>query len=172
MQDIGIVIVNWNTCDLLRDCLRSLKTGDPSVSRRVIVVDNASTDGSAAMVRSEFPAVEVINNPTNGGFSQANNLGLRALGFADKRKASTDAPRFALLLNPDTVVPPDAFPKLMDRMSQDNKIGVIVPGLVMLNGKLDLACRRSFPTPEGMLWRVAGLSKLFPNSKVVGGVNM
>jgi len=172
MVDLGIVIVNWNTRDLLRDCLKSLQAGDPSVSRRVIVVDNASTDGSAAMVRTEFPAVEVINNPTNGGFSQANNLGLRALGFADSRKASTDAPRFTLLLNPDTVVPPDAFQKLMDRMGQDNKIGVIGPRLVMLNGKLDLACRRSFPTPEVMLWRVAGLSKLFPKSKQFGRYNM
>ena len=60
MQDIGIVIVNWNTRDLLRDCLKSLERGDLSVTRRVIVVDNASTDGSAEMVRVEFPTVEVI----------------------------------------------------------------------------------------------------------------
>src|SRR5260221_5751706 len=109
MQDIGIVIVNWNTCDLLRDCLRSLKTGDPSVSRRVIVVDNASSDGSAAMVRTEFPAVEVIENPVNGGVSHANNLGLKALGYEAAHAVSADAPRFAVLLNPDTVVPPDGL---------------------------------------------------------------
>src|SRR5689334_19955558 len=107
MLDIGIVIVNWNTRDLLRDCLKSLAAGDPSVQRRVIVVDNASTDNSAAMVRAEFPDVEVIENPTNGGFSQANNLGLRRLGFVDKGNVAPDAPRYALLLNPDTVVPPD-----------------------------------------------------------------
>ena len=57
---LGIVIVNWNTRDLLRECLRSVQDSDPSVTRRVIVVDNASADGSADMVSAEFPAVEVI----------------------------------------------------------------------------------------------------------------
>ena len=109
MQDIGIVIVNWNTRDLLRDCLKSLETGDPSVKRHVIVVDNASTDGSAAMVCAEFPAVEVIENTVNGGFSQANNLGLRGLGFDRPNPTSVSIPRYALLLNPDTVVPPDGL---------------------------------------------------------------
>jgi N-acetylglucosaminyl-diphospho-decaprenol L-rhamnosyltransferase len=172
MLDLGIVIVNWNTRDLLRDCLKSLQAGDSSVSRRVIVVDNASSDGSAEMVRAEYPNVEVIVNSDNGGFSQANNLGLRALGFANSGQTLADPPRFALLLNPDTVVPPNAFRLMIDRMVQDSKIGVIGPRLVMLNGKLDLACRRSFPTPEVMLWRVAGLSKLFPRSRLFGRYNM
>src|SRR5258708_6226150 len=172
MDHVGIVIVNWNTRDLLRDCLKSLEAGDPSVSRRVIVVDNASSDGSADMVRAEFPSVEVIVNPVNGGFSQANNLGLKALGFDGQRKGKPDAPRFALLLNPDTIVPPDALRQLIERADSDGKIGVIGPRLVMLNGELDLACRRSFPTPEVMFWRVTGLSKLFPKSKLFGRYNM
>ncbi|MEP7284547.1 MAG: glycosyltransferase family 2 protein [Chloroflexota bacterium] len=175
MQDIGIVIVNWNTRDLLRDCLKSLEMGDPSVSRRVIVVDNASTDGSVAMVCAEFPAVEVIENPVNGGFSQANNLGLRALGFGESTQTDSvgaNAPGYALLLNPDTVVPPDGLRRMLDRLDADSQIGVAGPRLIMLNGKLDLACRRSFPTPEVMLWRVTGLSKLFPKSRLFGRYNM
>src|SRR5438477_3420225 len=131
MDHVGIVIVNWNTRDLLRECLRSLEAGDPSVSRRVIVVDNASSDGSADMVRAEFPSVEVIANPVNGGFSQANNLGLKALGFDGQRRGQADAPRYALLLNPDTVVPPDALCQLIERADADAKIGVIGPRLVM-----------------------------------------
>ncbi len=172
MVDLGIIVVNWNTRDLLRDCLKSLEVGDPAVSRQVIVVDNASSDGSAAMVRAEFPSVTVIDNPTNGGFSQANNLGLRALGFSTHGKPSPDAPRYALLLNPDTVVPPDGLRAMIARMEGDPRVGVAGPRLVMLNGKLDLACRRSFPTPEVMLWRVTGLSKLFPRSKLFGRYNM
>ncbi|HLY25671.1 MAG TPA: glycosyltransferase family 2 protein [Aggregatilineales bacterium] len=171
MLDLGIIVVNWNTRDLLRDCLKSLAASDPAITRQVIVVDNASSDGSAAMVRAEFPSVRVIDNPINGGFSQANNLGLRALGFGTDRVAP-DAPRFALLLNPDTVVPPDGLRAMIQRMESDPRVGVAGPRLVMLNGKLDLACRRSFPTPEVMLWRVTGLSKLFPRSKLFGRYNM
>jgi N-acetylglucosaminyl-diphospho-decaprenol L-rhamnosyltransferase len=172
MLDIGIVIVNWNTRDLLRDCLKSLEAGDTSVSRRVIVVDNASNDGSAEMVRTEFPHVEVIENPVNGGFSEANNLGLKVLGFGGLKQIGSSAPRFALLLNPDTVVPPDGLRHMIDRMDREPKIGVAGPRLIMLNGKLDLACRRSFPTPEVMLWRVTGLSKVFPKSRLFGRYNM
>jgi len=129
-------------------------------------------DGSAAMVRNEFPAVEVIENPVNGGFSQANNLGLKALGYEAAQAVSDDAPRFAVLLNPDTVVPPDGLRRMIDRMDREPGIGAAGPRLIMLNGKLDLACRRSFPTPEVMLWRVTGLSKIFPKSKLFGRYNM
>src|SRR5260221_3033267 len=132
MADLGIIVVNWNTRDLLRDCLKSLAASDSAVSRQVIVVDNASSDGSAAMVRAEFPAVKVIDNPTNGGFSQANNLGLRALGFGVAGNMAPDAPRFALLLNPDTVIPPDGLRAMIDRMERDPRIGVAGPRVGML----------------------------------------
>jgi GT2 family glycosyltransferase len=167
MLDVGIIIVNWNTRDMLRDCLQSLRDGDPGVSRRVIVVDNASSDDSAKMVQDEFPEVQVIENPVNGGFSQANNLGIKALGPADNLAA-----RYILLLNPDTVVPPDALRKMIDRVDSDPTIGAVGPRLVMLDGKLDLACRRSFPTPEVMFWHVTKLSKLFPKSPLFGRYNM
>lgn len=171
MLDLGIVIVNWNTRDLLRDCLRSLAASDPTVHLQTIVVDNASSDGSAAMVYAEFPAVQVIESQTNGGFSYANNLGLRALGFSENQ-ANPDAPRYALLLNPDTVVPPETFRVLIDYMDANPQVGACGPRLVMLDGKLDLACRRSFPTPEISLWRMTRLSKLFPKSRLFGRYNM
>lgn len=171
MFDLGIVIVNWNTRDLLRECLRSLAASDPTVRLQTIVVDNASSDGSATMVRAEFPAVQVIESQTNGGFSYANNLGLRALGFTDNQ-TNPDAPRYALLLNPDTVVPPETFRVLIDYMDANPQVGVCGPRLVMLDGKLDLACRRSFPTPEISLWRMTRLSKLFPKSRLFGRYNM
>jgi N-acetylglucosaminyl-diphospho-decaprenol L-rhamnosyltransferase len=170
--DVGIVIVNWNTCDLLRDCLRSLEASDPAVTRRVIVVDNASSDGSADMVKAEFPRIELVVNPVNSGFSHANNIGLRLLGFDGASPAGAGVPRYALLLNPDTVLPPDALSLMIKRMDADLSIGIAGPRLVMPNGQLDLACRRSFPTPEVSMWRMLGLSKLFPRSKWFGRYNM
>lgn len=170
MADLGIVIVNWNTCDLLRDCLRSIQASDGPVTRRVVVVDNASTDGSADMVRAEFSDVQVIVNTTNDGFGAANNTGLRALGF--DQGCGEDAPRYALVLNPDTVLPPDALREMVAYMDADESIGAAGPKLVMLDGHLDAACRRSFPTPEISFYRMAGLSKLFPRSRRFGRYNL
>ncbi len=170
--DVGIVIVNWNTRDLLRDCLKSVEASDPVVQWRVIVVDNASGDGSADMVKAEFPRIELIANPDNRGFSQANNIGLRALGFDPVCRTTTDAPRYALLLNPDTVLPANALRLMINRMDAEPSIGIAGPRLVMPSGKLDLACRRSFPTPEVSMWRMLGLSKLFPRSRWFGRYNM
>ena len=168
-MDVGIVIVNWNTRDLLRDCLNSL-AAQRGVTTRVVVVDNASDDGSAGMVRAEFPDVLVIANAENTGYPHANNQGLRALGF--DQGCGDDAPRYALALNPDTVVPPDALGAMVAYMDADPALGAAGPKLVLLNGELDLACRRSFPTPEISFYRMVGLSKLFPRSRRFGRYNM
>ncbi len=170
IADVGIVIVNWNTRDLLRGCLRSLAASDPSVKRRVVVVDNASSDGSVAMLRAEFSEVTVLENAQNVGYAAANNLGLRQLGFG--QPCAPDAPRYALLLNPDTELPFDALRAIIARLDADPTIGAGGPRLVLPNGKLDLACRRSFPTPEVAMWRMLGLSKLFPKSRLFGRYNL
>ncbi len=169
MVDLGIVIVNWNTCTLLRGCLASVYASE-GVTCRVIVVDNASDDGSAAMVRDEFPQAMLIANTENVGYPRANNQGLRALGF--ERGGSDDAPRYALALNPDTVLPPDALRAMVAYMDADPRIGAAGPKLVMGDGRLDLACRRSFPTPEISFYRMIGLSKLFPHSRRFGRYNL
>ncbi|MFQ3534646.1 MAG: glycosyltransferase family 2 protein [Aggregatilineales bacterium] len=168
--DVGIVIVNWNTRDLLRGCLRSLVASDQSVCWRAVVVDNASTDGSAAMVRAEFPEIALLENRQNIGYAAANNLGLRMLGFG--QPCSPEAPRYALLLNPDTELPPEALRLMLDRFDADSRLGAGGPRLVLPDGKLDLACRRSFPTPEVAMWRMLGLSKLFPRSRLFGRYNL
>ncbi|MBN2303139.1 MAG: glycosyltransferase family 2 protein [Anaerolineae bacterium] len=170
MPDLGIVIVNWNTRDLLRDCLRSIQASAGICDTRVIVVDNASSDSSAEMVRAEFPDVTVIASPTNDGFSTANNKGLRELGF--EQNCGEDAPRYALVLNPDTVLPLDALHDMIAYMDADESMGIAGPKLVLLDGSLDWACRRSFPTPEISFYRMVGLSKLFPKSKRFGRYNM
>jgi GT2 family glycosyltransferase len=171
MLDLGIVIVNWNTRDYLRRCLQTV-LASAGVTYRVIVVDNASSDGSADMVRAEFPTVEVIVSPTNGGYSYANNIGLRALGFRGAGDVTADAPRYALLLNPDTEVPPDALAAMVRYMDDHPEIGAAGPKLVLEDGSLDLACRRSFPTPVVSFYRFSGLSKLFPRHPQFGRYNM
>ena len=160
MVDIGIVIVNWNTRDYLRNCLASV-FANRDVSFDVVVVDNASEDGSAEMVRDEFPQAHLIVNPINGGFSYANNIGLRHLGLDS---GVGTAPRYGLLLNPDTELPQDALAGMVRFMDSHPDAGAAGPKLVLADGSLDLACRRSFPSPEVSFYRMTGLSRLFPKS--------
>jgi GT2 family glycosyltransferase len=172
MTDLGIVIVNWNTRDLLQRCLETVLASRGDFHFRVVLVDNASTDGSPDMVRQRFPQVEVIASEVNGGFSYGNNLGLRALGFRGRGDVTPDAPRYALLLNPDTEVPPDALYQMVQFMDSRPDIGVAGPKLVLADGSLDLACRRSFPTPSVSFYRFSGLSRLFPKHPRFGRYNM
>ncbi len=195
MLDLVIVIVNYNVCDLLRDCLKSVyaSTGvtlERPLGFEVCVVDNASPDDSAEMVAREFPQAKLIRNAENMGYAAANNLGLRYFGFEDAspgtgtlrgdqgssrstlRAPHSALPRYALLLNPDTGVPPDAFAQMIALMDQNPSFGVSGPKLVRLDGTLDLACRRGFPTVEVSFWRLTKLSKIFPRSQRFGRYNM
>lgn len=163
--DLAIVIVNYNTCALLRDCLRSVFASAGDVRLAVCVVDNASPDDSVAMVRAEFPQVRVIANQKNTGYPAANNQGLRVFGFGAIPAQEVGAlPRFALLLNPDTVLPADALAEMLAFMASHPQAGAAGPKLVRLDGSLDKACRRSFPTPTTSLYHLLKLDKLFPHS--------
>lgn len=170
MVDLAIVIVSYNVCDLLRRCLTSVLSTNGNLTYSVCVVDNNSNDDSVAMVRAEFPQVELIANSVNVGYPAGNNQGLELLGVNCSDPARR--PRTCLLLNPDTEVPAHAFCELISYLEENPDIGVIGPKLVMLDGQLDLACRRSFPSPEVALYRFSGLSKLFPNSPRFGRYNM
>jgi N-acetylglucosaminyl-diphospho-decaprenol L-rhamnosyltransferase len=182
VTSLAIIIVNYNTRDLLRDCLRSLEQGAARCETTVWVVDNASPDGSAAMVRAEFPGVRLIASPRNGGFAYANNLALRELlaeGEPATANSSGDSPArsslshdYVLLLNPDTVTPPGSLDALVDYMEAHPDVGACGPKLLLADGTLDLACRRSFPTPEVSFYRMVGLSRLFPRSPRFGRYNM
>jgi GT2 family glycosyltransferase len=175
ISDLDIVIVNYNTMGLLRTCLQSVFASQYDFRLRVLVVDNASKDTSVSMVQTEFvplyPNLTLISSPQNGGFSYGNNLALRQIcplpnGVeADPLyKGCQPQARYVLLLNPDTVVPPDTFQKMYDFMQTHSEAGIVGPKLVRANGELDLACRRSFPSPSVSFYRMLGLSKLFPKS--------
>lgn len=172
MLDLTIIIVNYNTCDLLKDCLTSIYNSQRQLNFEVIVVDNASSDDSAAMVQREFPQARLIASERNGGFAYANNLGLRQAGFRKDDSPESQAPRYALLLNPDTILPPSALVEMVAFMDARPDTGVAGPKLVRPDGSLDLACRRAFPTPEVSFYRRIGLSKLFPRSRIFARYNM
>ncbi|MDH7486273.1 MAG: glycosyltransferase family 2 protein [Anaerolineae bacterium] len=188
MLDLGIVIVNYNTRDLLRECLKSVYANKGDFSYEVCVVDNCSADGSCRMVRAEFPQVHLIESPVNGGYAYANNLGLRHFGFGQRtpdaeRRTPNPEPRtpnaerrtppcYALLLNPDTELPPTALADMLAFMDGHPDAGIAGPKLVRQDGSLDLACRRSFPSPEVSAYRMLGLSRLFPKSRRFGRYNL
>lgn len=125
--DLSIVIVSWNTRRLLADCLASLPAACAALSTEIIVVDNASSDGSDAMVAADFPAVRLIRSGGNLGFSRGNNLAL---------KQTTG--RWVLLLNPDTVCAPGSLARLVAfaaARQQEGPLGAVGPRLVGADGR-------------------------------------
>lgn len=137
MADLSVVIVSWNVCDLLRRCLRSVLDANaehPPANTEVIVVDNASVDGSVEMVRSEFDSVHLIANSDNRGFPAANNQGLDA-----------GRGRYVLLLNPDTEVVDDALATMVSFADAHPDVGIVGPRLLNPDGSVQ-SSRRRFPT--------------------------
>lgn len=173
MASLGIVIVNYRTPEMLRDCLRSIFMSE-GVSPAVCVVDNASGDDSAAMVRREFPQVTLFVQPKNQGYAHANNIGFKHFGFSAEvgGAVTPHAPDYILLLNPDTLLPATALAEMLAFMEQHPGCGAAGPKLIRADGSLDKACRRSFPSPEVSLWRLTGLSKLFPKHERFGRYNL
>lgn len=156
MTDLSIVIVSYNTLDMLRDCLLSIKKAvKPKNGLEVIVVDNNSTDGSVSMVRKEFPDVKLIAGKKNIGFAAANNRGVK---ISDGK--------YLLFLNSDTKVYKESLAKPLKYLKNHPEVGAITVKLVLANGKLDPDNHRGFPTPWTSLTHFAGLSKLFPNSRL------
>lgn len=171
MLDLAIVIVSYNTRDLLRTCLRSVYASEGNFVFHVTVVDNTSSDYSLDMVRREFPQAAAIAAPRNGGFAYANNIGLRSYGFGQAADPAA-LPRYALLLNPDTELPASALTAMLDLMERRPDLGASGPKLVLPDGSLDKACRRSFPSPASFIYRGLGLSKLFPASPRLAQYNL
>lgn len=155
-MDLSIVIVSYNTRELLRECLASLRAGAAGLAVETFVVDNASRDGSAEMVAEHFPDVRLIRNPDNRGFAAANNLALaEAVG------------RYVMLLNPDTVVRAGAFPELVRFMDGRERAGYCGPRLVNGDGSHQASARR-FPTWWTAAGALLGWDKRHPLSRHCG----
>ncbi len=152
---VSIIIVTYNSSRVIGACLTSLAADAQSGTLEVIVVDNASADGTPDFVRREFPWAKVIAGNENLGYSKGVNVGIR------EARA-----RYLFILNPDTVVKRGAVAKLIDYMDQNPAVGIAGPKLVFQDGSVQLSCRR-FYTLTVLLLRRTPLGKLVKNPKPV-----
>ena len=160
-MELSVIIVNYNVKHFLEQCLFSVRQALTDINGEVIIVDNNSVDGSGLMVREKFPEYIYIQNQENKGFSKANNQGIKqAKG------------QYILLLNPDTVVEEDTFRKCIKFMDSHPEAGAM--GVKMIDGKGRFLpeSKRSLPKPSVAFYKIFGLSKLFPNSRIFGRYNL
>ncbi len=155
-MDVSVIIVSWNTRDILRDCLQSVYAQTHQIRFEVIVVDNASGDGSADMVRREFPEVVLIANTDNRGFAAANNQGL-AVAHG----------RYCLLLNSDTIALDGALDKTTAFADAHPRAAVIGCRVLNADRTLQHSCFM-FPSPLNSFLGMLYLNKLFPRSRFFG----
>ncbi len=150
--DVSIIIVNWNTLDMLAQCLASVYAHPPEGEFEVLVVDNASSDDSALMVRAQFSQVRLIQNTENVGFARANNQAIQeSLG------------RYVLLLNPDTKILPGALQILIDFIEAHPEAGAIGPMILNPDFTLQSSCD-PLPTLWREFWRLMHLDHFLARS--------
>jgi O-antigen biosynthesis protein len=152
-NELNIIIVNYNVSALLEQCLITVIAACKDISAQITVVDNNSTDNSVRMVQEKFPYVTLIQNKENKGFSAANNQAIK------QAKGN-----YILLLNPDTVIPPDAIYKCISFMNEHTDAGAL--GVKMLDGKGNFLpeSKRGLPTPWVAFCKISGVYKLYKKS--------
>ena len=160
-QLLSIIIVAYKSRDEIVSCLASIPARIERLSTEVFVIDNFGLDGIEKLVAEQFPHVHYLRPEQNLGFGCANNL-----GFKQSRGD------FILFLNPDTVCTPLALSHCVQRLKDDPEIGLISPRLKLLDGTIDLACRRSIPTLWDGFCRASGLAKRFPHRRCFARYNL
>jgi GT2 family glycosyltransferase len=159
--DLSIIIVNYNVKEFLQNLIHSIYKAVHNITYEIIIVDNASEDGSVEFLGEKFPDVKLIVNKENLGFSKANNIGLRE-----------SKGEYLLLLNPDTIVSEDTFDKMIRFFKENPQAGLAGCKILNPDGTLQLACRRSFPGPWTSFCKVTGLSSFFPKSRLFARYNL
>ncbi len=159
--DLSIIIVSYNTSEFLKKCLLSIRNCQTEVKLEVIVVDNASSDRTAEMVKKEFSEVLFIQNSENLGFSKANNIGVKK-----------SHGKYILFLNPDTEIRTNTLKTIVDFLEKHQKAGAATAKVELPSGKLDDACHRGFPTPWNAFCHLSGLSRIFPRSRLFSGYSL
>jgi len=158
---LSIIIVAYKSRDEIGSCLASLPRTLEGGAVECVLVDNSPGDGTGELVRKVYPWVKYIEPAENIGFGRANNL-----GFA------SSSGHHVLFLNPDTVSNTAALEHCLGLLRSDPSIGMVSPRLVMADGRMDLACRRSIPSLWDGFCRAAGLAALFPRSRLLAGYNL
>jgi GT2 family glycosyltransferase len=159
-MDISVIIVGWNARHYLELCLESLTTTPPRRCVEIIVVDNASGDGSVEMIEAKFPSVKVIRNSENLGFAKGNNVGIRQCQG-----------RYVALVNPDVIVFPGCLDVLADFLEQHPQVGNVGPRVLNPDMTLQSTCRR-FPTMWNNFCSATSLATVFKNSRFFAGEHM
>jgi GT2 family glycosyltransferase len=160
LPDVSVVIVAWNAGHYLAECLSSLMTALPRREIEVLVVDNASTDGTCEMIETKFPWVKLIKSPENLGFAKGNNVAIcQCLG------------RYIALVNPDVVVLPGCLDALADFLDEHPKVGNVGPRVLNPDMTLQISCRR-FPTIWNNFCSASGLANGFKKFQVFSGEQM
>ncbi|NWF90905.1 MAG: glycosyltransferase [Ignavibacteriaceae bacterium] len=160
-MELSIIIVNYNVKEFLQNLIHSLQKALSNITHEIIVVDNASDDGSVDFISDKFPQIKLIANSTNLGFSKANNIGLKI-----------SKGKYILLINPDTIVSEDTLSKMIEFLNVRKDAGLAGCKILNPDGSLQLACRRSFPGPWTSFCKVTGLSSLFPKSRIFAKYNL
>jgi len=160
-KDLSIIVVNYNVKAFLEQCLIAIDRARGGLNVEIFVVDNASVDGSQAMVRKRFPDVNLMENSTNIGFSTANNQAIKAAKG-----------EYILILNPDTLIQEDTLVVLKKYLDEHQDVGAVGCKLLNPDGSFQIASRRSFPTPWVAFCRIIGLSRIFPKSRIFGQYNV
>lgn len=155
--DLSIVILNWNSAKFLRKCLASLRANSSGLPYEVIVVDNASYDGAAAIAAQEFPEANFIQNTQNSGFARGNNLG-----------AASSHGDLLLFLNPDTEVAPGALEEMISALSAHPRAGAAGCRLVNSDGTVQTSCVQAYPTILGEVLDSSRLRRWFPRWSIWG----
>jgi GT2 family glycosyltransferase len=156
-EKTAIIIVNYNTCEILSSCLQNLTKIAPSPNFEIIVVDNDSTDGSAQMVRKEYPKVRLLLSE-NKGIAHGYNLGLK----------HTSAP-YIIFMGSDAFPLSETLSGLVEYMDKNNHVGIVSPKLKLRDGTLDMDAHRGFPTPWAAITHFTRLNRLFPKSSFLNG---
>jgi GT2 family glycosyltransferase len=154
---VSVIIVSWNARDFLAECLESLSSDVCRYSMEIIVVDNASTDGSVECVQRDFPHVRLICHGTNSGFAKANNLGIAA-----------SHGRYLCLVNSDVKVLPNCITLLVDYLEHHPETGMVGPYIFGRDGLRQRSCR-GFPSVWNMMCRALALDSVFPRIKIFSG---
>jgi GT2 family glycosyltransferase len=160
MTDFTFAIVNWNTKDLLKQCLRSIATESAGFTTQILVADNGSDDGSANMVATEFPHVTLLRHERNLGFA-----GAHASLFPLSRGT------YHVLVNSDAALTPGCLAVMDERMRSNPRIGILGPQLLGPDGAIQPSCRR-FPTLANQFVEATGLGRLFPQSRALNAYRM
>jgi GT2 family glycosyltransferase len=158
--DLSIIIVTWNAKKFVEECLGSLRFSSENPAWETIVVDNASSDGTLELIRSEFPQVKLIENESNLGFAKGNNVGMRA-----------SRGRYVCLINSDVNVPRECLGSMLAYMDANREVGVLGPRMIGPTGRVTRSYMR-FPTVWRDLCNSLGLHNVFNRSKVFSGILM